>query len=183
MSRKRYAGKPLLYIKEMADEKPNVAMQSTFYSKKDQRNGDYFSVEKEGDKKEHDDGTAAFMRKKHPFFQEVEEDVTEGPEEYSSNDQKVEKDSEHSLKEKEENNEEHTEKRFKDRTLQEKIDYFIGRSNFAPMVRCIVKTETGDHNGWIAESTDEVLKIANRRKRITKEVNTSEILDIEIIGF
>lgn len=196
LSRKRYAGKPLLYIQEIEDEKPNVEMQSTFYSQKHQQRGDYFSFEKKYHDKEDDNENVSFMRKKYPFFQDHEEGVLEDAKhehDESHTDSEALKDDLEQVLEDESSQEQEksgepsksniAEKRFKDRTLQEKVDYFIERSSFAPMIRCIVKTELGDHSGWIAESTRDVLKIANRRRRIIKKINTSDILDIEIIGF
>src|SRR5699024_2812839 len=138
----------------------------------------------------------SFMRKKYPFFQDHEEGVLEDTkhehDESHTDSEALKDDSEQVLEDESSQEQEKggeqsksniAEKRFKDRTLQEKDEYFSERSSFANMIRCIVQTELDNHSCWIAENTRDVHKIANRRRRIIKKINTTDILNIEIIGF
>ena len=74
-------------------------------------------------------------------------------------------------------------KQFADMTLEEKVMYFIQRSNKTPAIKCEIKTENKKYRGFVVDFKDNVvfMKIENRAN--IREILFPEITSIRMLGF
>ncbi|WP_249870105.1 CotO family spore coat protein [Oceanobacillus saliphilus] len=74
-------------------------------------------------------------------------------------------------------------KNFKEMDIPEKIDYFTSRPEFAPQVRCEIKTKGKIYRGVITgfEENTVYMKVSNRKTPVP--ISIEDINDIQLLGF
>src|SRR5699024_10120363 len=86
--------------------------------------------------------------------------------------------------EEEETDEELSEdKKFRDMTIRQKVDYFINRSDHAPIIRSEIQTNEKKYQGVITGFENDHVFIRIGRRSTSSEVPFHDITDIRIIGF
>lgn len=78
---------------------------------------------------------------------------------------------------------EESRKKFNDRTLEEKINYFAEAPEYAPKRKCEIKTEKKTYRGIITERDDEhvYIRVGNRARAM--KIMIHEIKNIRLLGF
>ncbi|WP_375052286.1 CotO family spore coat protein [Virgibacillus sp. JSM 102003] len=74
-------------------------------------------------------------------------------------------------------------KKFKDMTLNERIDYFVNPPKHVPAMKCEVKTEERNYRGTIVDLKEENVIMRLGRRTSTTEIPFDSINDIRLIGF
>ncbi|NBJ70913.1 MULTISPECIES: CotO family spore coat protein [Clostridia] len=151
---KKYAKKPLLFIHQPNERDLHAPMQHMYVTpKKEQRV-----------KSTTDGGKKKAMR--HPSFNKN----------FTNQEEEVEKETKES--------EQAGEKpKFKDLSIEEKVDYFIKSPSYAPKLKCEIKTEQRTYRGIItgAEENDVFIRVGNRSSSI--KVSLDDIKHIKLLGF
>lgn len=71
--------------------------------------------------------------------------------------------------------------KFKDRSIEEKIAYFADAPEFAPKMRCEVKTDARTYRGYIADRQEETVYMRTGKR--TTNIPMTKITDIRMLGF
>lgn len=173
MGKKRFAKDPLLYIHQPSAQTPKAPMQHNYTSPQRRRN------------KEVEDRTATpptqNVQKKHlsrTFFKEEALYSDELESETETNESEEDKDDEEITDE-----DKNETPKFKDMTLKEKVDYFVDAPEYAPKLRCEVKTEKRTYRGLITDSIDDDVFIRVGKRSSSTAVPMEEIISIRLLGF
>ncbi|MBY7143124.1 hypothetical protein KFZ56_08645 [Virgibacillus sp. NKC19-3] len=174
MRKKKFAKDPLLYIHQPSTKTPKAPMQHNYTSPQRKRN-------KEVEASTADPQTQyvpkkslnrSFYKEEALYFDEMESEVETNESEENEDDE-----------DKEPIDEEKTEKRFKDMTLDEKVAYFVDAPEYAPKLRCEVKTEKRSYRGVITDSNDDEVFIRVGKRSSSTAVPMEEIISIRLLGF
>lgn len=71
--------------------------------------------------------------------------------------------------------------KFKDRSIEEKIAYFADAPEFAPKMRCEVKTEERTYRGYIVDRQEDTVSMRTGKR--TTNISATKIIDIRMLGF
>src|SRR5690625_1785009 len=155
MTNHHYARNPLLYIKESTTSTPVAPMQHNYYTPKHRHSSRDETPRKNVRR-------VPLTRNRFSKYQPiVEESIEEGePEEESLED-----------------------KKFKDMTIRQKVDYFINRSVHAPIIRSEIQTNEKKYHGVITGFENDHVFIRIGRRSTSSEIPLHDITDIRIIGF
>ncbi|MEC5423585.1 CotO family spore coat protein [Virgibacillus sp. C22-A2] len=192
MGRKKFAKDPLLFIHQSNIRKPNAPMQSNYMSPKksrelQQQEGAFAAsnskksvkknaFEMELDKSNHGVQEKELDKSNHGV---QEKELLDTEEENEPSEIESEPDS----KEEETVNEKAENPKFKDMTLEEKITYFVSTSDYAPKMKCIVKTDKKTYRGIITgtKDNDVTMRVGNRSSNML--IPIADIIEIKLLGF
>ncbi|WP_373895708.1 CotO family spore coat protein [Virgibacillus sp. CBA3643] len=181
MGKKKFAKDPLLYIHQPSAQTPKAPMQHNYTSPQRRRN-------KEMEANVSTSPTQHVAKKplNRSFYKEEALYSDEMGSETETDESEENKDDEERMNE--EKNEERmdkekTEKKFKDMTLEEKVAYFVDAPEYAPKLRCEVKTEKRAYRGIITDSKDDKVFIQVGKRASSTAVPMEEIMSIRLLGF
>lgn len=84
----------------------------------------------------------------------------------------------------EESESEEEEEKFNNMTLQEKVVFFVQRSNqTTAVIKCEVRTENKKYQGVIVDFKDDVIYMKLERRTQVREISFPEITHIRMLGF
>ncbi|WP_106497952.1 CotO family spore coat protein [Lentibacillus sp. Marseille-P4043] len=173
MVKKRYARDPLFYIQQPKITKPEAPMQHNYSTPrnaskgKPQQNSDQTGRTQslKGDN---------FQHFRNPQPDDEDGDVTEFQQE---EDDTEEQDGAEDPKEEVENK---NRPKFKDMSIEEKINYFVNTPPHIPKLKCEVRTEEKAHRGIMVDQEDETILMRTGRRKIS--VPKNEIIEIRMLG-
>lgn len=166
MGKKNIARDPLLYIHQPVNRQPEAPMQ---YS--------YVTPKKSGDTvvqpKSEAAGSTQSARpiKRGTYYKEL--DGNEESENEETVDESVE-DGQPSMNE---------DKKFKDMTIKEKVAYFADNPNYAPKVKCEVKTEDKTYRGIITDFEENIVYMRFGNRSVKTQIPLDNIKNIRMLGF
>lgn len=166
MGDNKSAKSPLLYIHQPYVRTPGASMQSHYMTPKKQR---------DDKKKEHNKVIKRPVNRNH-FTKQVESEDTEEAEEAGEQIESSEDSPEHKDSGQER-------KKFREMTVEERIDYFLNPPKHAPVMRCEVKTEERKYRGTIVDSQDEKVYMRVGRRTTPTTIPIDSINEIRMIGF
>ncbi|MBM7601612.1 hypothetical protein JOC34_004040 [Virgibacillus halotolerans] len=73
--------------------------------------------------------------------------------------------------------------KFKDRSLKDKISYFADAPEFAPKMRCEVKTEARTYRGYIVDRQEDIVYMRTGKRTSNTKIPVEKIIDIRMLGF
>jgi|SRR5690625_2874149 len=163
MTKRKYAKDPMLYIQQPDNKQPRASMQHSYRTRK-------VTTSIEG---------GGYSRSRSFFDEEREARQNEENLELAEEEEVFEEEEESTVQLKEEDNR----KKFNDRTLEEKINYFANSPEYAPKKKCEIKTENKIYRGIITERDEEhvYIRVGNRARAVKITIN--EIKNIKLLGF
>lgn len=171
MGKKKFAGKPLMYVQQPDNHKPTAPMQSLYSTpkkkKKPAADTDTENTEKKPMKKKQT------SQKKSP--DKKESNIEENEEKTDTYQKSREKEE---TQEKEETAEK---KQFKDMDIREKALYFKEKPEHVPRKKCEVKTSGRNYRGIIIDFKEEIVWMRSGRRSV--KVPIEDIREIRMIGF
>ncbi|UJL47639.1 hypothetical protein KFZ58_07180 [Virgibacillus sp. NKC19-16] len=172
MGKKKFAKDPLLYIHQPSAQTPKAPMQHNYTSPQRRRNKevDAYAATPKAQSVLKKPLNRSFYKEEALYSDEMESE-TETNESEEDNDDEVIVD------------EEKDEKKFKDMTLKEKVAYFVDTPEYAPKLRCEVKTEKRSYRGVITDSKDDDVFIRIGKRASSTAVPMEEIISIRLLGF
>ncbi|WP_407271025.1 CotO family spore coat protein [Radiobacillus sp. PE A8.2] len=175
--RKKHLHNPMLYITQPKLEKPSASMQSSYRTPKKR------TIDKQSA-----DATASnektIRRKKMKLKQESEQPAIEAEVEKGVVDRELDEHNDYNLEESEEKGtEQSNRKRFRDMTVEEKVNYFVSLPKQVPKMKCEVKTAEQSYRGVIYDYDNKVVFMVVIRGRKKIELDIDEIIDIRLMGF
>ena len=145
---------PLLYIQQPSTATPVAPMQHHYYTPKHQQKTNEHISRKSV-------GSVPLTRNRYSKYQPlIEKDEPEEP-----TDEYVE------------------DLKFKDMTIKQKVNYFLDRSDHAPIIRSEIRTDEQKYQGVITGYEDGNVLIRIGRRSSSHEVPIDDITNIRIIGF
>ncbi|MBU5267484.1 CotO family spore coat protein [Virgibacillus proomii] len=72
---------------------------------------------------------------------------------------------------------------FKDMSIEEKIEYFLNAPNFAPRLKCEVKTSQRTYRGVITGSEGNDVFIRTGNRSTSTRISLEDIKHIKLLGF
>ncbi|SDQ89157.1 Spore coat protein CotO [Virgibacillus subterraneus] len=159
MGEKKFAKSPLLYIHQPSIGTPKAPMQHQYTTPKNAPAEQVVaqetkSVQKRPLRRDH------FNKKSDGEAEDTNEEADESDE---SSDQER--------------------KKFKDMTLNERVDYFVNPPKHVPAMKCEVKTEERNYRGTIVDFLEDNVIMRLGRRTSTTEIPFDSINDIRLIGF
>lgn len=156
MRNKHFAKNPLLYIQQPTIATPVAPMQHNYYTPKHQGHSNNETLK-------NNERRVPLTRNRFSKYQAPVEE---------------------SMEETEETEEDFSEeKKFKDMTIREKVNYFINRSDHAPIIRSEIQTHEKKYHGVITGFENDHVLIRVGRRSSSSEVLLDDITNIQIIGF
>ena len=159
MTNHHYARNPLLYIKESTTSTPVAPMQHNYYTPKHQHSSTDETPRKNTRR-------VPLTRNRFSKYQPIIEETIEETIEEEETDEELSED-----------------KKFRDMTIRQKVDYFINRSDHAPIIRSEIQTNEKKYQGVITGFENDHVFIRIGRRSTSSEVPFHDITDIRIIGF
>ncbi|GAA0593349.1 hypothetical protein GCM10009001_06890 [Virgibacillus siamensis] len=182
MGQKKYAKSPLLYIHQPTIRTPEAPMQDNYRTPK-KREVSATGEKNAGEASSNGEADAA-PKKKAPARRPVKRD-------YFSNSAGKKATKDHTVTD--DDNFEQTvaddhagdgdRKKFKDMTLDERVDYFLNTPKHVPTMRCEIKTEERKYRGKIVDFQEEEVYMQVGRRRSATKIPFDDILEIGLIGF
>ncbi|MEN1967209.1 CotO family spore coat protein [Lentibacillus sp. N15] len=174
MVRKRYARDPLFYIQQPEMKKTEAPMQDNYTTPK---------RTKIVPQQQNETNVASVMPTRGNNFQQFQNPKPterEQLEEAAANllEDEDQKDTIEGLNEIENNN--NGRPRFKDMTIEEKIDYFVSMPPHIPKLKCEIKTEERTYRGIVISQEEEEITLRTGRRNFTIPMNT--ITEIRMLG-
>ncbi|WP_087973286.1 CotO family spore coat protein [Oceanobacillus rekensis] len=156
--KKSYANDPLLYIHQANSSNAQAPMQHSYMSSRKKAKQDKINSADE----EVVTAPRKVNKRKSSFQKEIEREEPQN-----------DKDQEEVPKR----------KNFKEMDIPEKIDYFINRPDFAPQVKCEIKTSEKSYRGIVTgfEENYVFLKPTNRKTPV--QIGMDDIKDVQLLGF
>ncbi|UFU00589.1 spore coat CotO family protein [Radiobacillus kanasensis] len=162
---KRFSRKPMLYIQQPELGKPSAKMQVKYRTPKSKKG----SVDKKGSgNKTKNDGSQNFTKKR--LKQVVSIPVEEESE--SSSSSEVEEEAKSQRR-----------KRFKELSIKERVEYFMGLPANVPKMKCQVSTADNSYRGIITNYKDNIVYMRATKRPFRLELELEEITDIQLLGF
>lgn len=176
MVRKRYAKDPLFYIQQPKMKKPEVKMQ------------DHYATPKKTAKsapEQHETNTSSVMPTRGNSFQQFQNPqpavIDEDDEDSLTETWQEHQEEQEDTTEGEQNSQKNRERtKFKDMTVEEKIDYFLNLPSHIPNLKCEVKTEERSYRGIIIDQEEETIILRTGRRNFS--IPIEEIIDIRMLG-
>ncbi|BAC13181.1 CotO family spore coat protein [Oceanobacillus iheyensis] len=153
MSKSEYAKEPLLYIHQPDLNQPKATMQHHFMGN---RNRSAHS------KNEIKDSLIPRKTRSGKQIKEFTNKEVQNQENHEDNKKK---------------------KQFKAMSINEKIDYFLDRSEYAPPINCLVITDQKKYRGIILDTTKEEVKFRPSNRKNSIKITYDVIKDIQLVGF
>ncbi|RLL45076.1 hypothetical protein D8M04_09410 [Oceanobacillus piezotolerans] len=72
-------------------------------------------------------------------------------------------------------------KQFKDLSLEEKVNYFLDTSDYAPKLKCEIKVNDKSYKGFIQDFKEGIVYMQTGRRSV--EIDFKEISQIRLLGF
>lgn len=164
MGKKQYAKEPLLYIEQPTIQNPQVLMQSSYSTpKKADRSARV--VKKKVNNRPH--------RRAQYFIDQLYDDE---PSYQQENQQEI-------IEEEEESSQSPRHKKFSELSLREKVYYFINIPNYAPKIKCEIRTDEDKYRGFITDFKDNEVFIRVGRRSSSTKILFDDIQDIRMLGF
>lgn len=157
MKNKQVAKNPLLYIQQPTITTPKVQMQHNYYTPKHPK-----KLPNQPNKKS---AYRAPLKRTHSSKYWVEQNSEETVDEVVDHEEVPE------------------ESKFKDMTIIQKVNYFINRPDYAPIMRCEIKTKEKKVQGVITGLKEEQVLIRIGRRSSSSEIPLTDITAIRLIGF
>ncbi|MRG87097.1 CotO family spore coat protein [Salinibacillus xinjiangensis] len=79
--------------------------------------------------------------------------------------------------------EEDRQKKFRDMTIEEKVNYLTSLPSQMPKMKCEVLCESGRYRGYVQSYEDEMVHMKTFHSPYRAEVNITEIENIRLLGF
>lgn len=174
MGEKKYAKGPLLYIHQPTTRAPEASMQQNY--KTPRKKSGQSTPEQQA--KQAKTAPTRPMKRKNSSNKSKNENVTEIVEDEVETEM-VDDTSE----ETDENSNRQARRKFKDMTLQERVDYFVSLPKHAPAMRCEVKTDERNYQGFINDFHEGNVFMRAGRRLSPMEIPFDTINDIRLIGF
>lgn len=162
VEKKKYAKDPLFYIHQPTIKKPEAMMQGEYFTPKQDRKET--KQTKRTENKKHYRKKRVYNRN---YFLAEEQTDSKG----------------NNLPEDNEDNTLNNDKKFKDMTLLEKVNYFNKIPEHAPKVRCEIKTEERKYQGIITDYKDDNVWIRMGKRSSSTKVPFDKIINIRMLGF
>lgn len=183
MGKKRFARDPLLYIQQPKVHKTEAPMQSRYMTPKREKGIVANNKLEEGVAQKPVKQTSYekhFNKPKQEAFQTKQE----GPQpkrKKSFIEQREQTEETEEIEETEDTTERDNPIKFKDMTIEQKVDYFVNSSSFAPKMRCEIKTEERTYRGVITDKKEEdvFIRVGKRNAKLTM----ADIISIRMLGF
>lgn len=150
---------PLLYIQQPHIKTPEASMQSHYMTPKKQRDTKVQNSIKRPVSRQ------KFTKLKDDDQKETFESSEANEEEQAEVDAPQEK------------------KKFKDMTLEERIDYFLTTPEHVPVMKCEVKTNGRNYRGIIVDQQDDKVYMRVGRRTTPTAIPFETIKEINLIGF
>lgn len=168
MSKKKFANEPLLYIHQPDIGSTKAPMQHSYMSqrktKEEHSSTDVIHAPKRVNRRHH-----AFRN----------EDVTKEIEETEEKD--VASSQENEEQQLSSSNERR--KQFKEMDIQERINYFLKRPDFAPKIRCEIRTKGKTYRGIVLGMEEEVVVFKTGNRSAPVQIALEEISEVQLLGF
>ncbi|WP_158234665.1 CotO family spore coat protein [Lentibacillus sediminis] len=171
MGKRKFAGKPLMYVQQPDNRKPKAPMQSVYSSPKKK-------------KKPASDTDTENTEKKPVKRKQASQKKSPDKKESNSGKNEKETDTSPESKEKEEieEKEETPEKKpFKDMDIREKVLYFMEKPEYVPKKKCEVKTSGRNYRGIIIDFKEEIVWMRSGRRSV--KIPIGDIKEIRMLGF
>lgn len=185
MSRKRkIAQEPMLYIAQPELKSATASMQS-HYRTPVKKSGKTKAPEPESSIKEKE------LRKRQ-VDNKKESRITEKGQEEAVEGKKTEKEKQEKKKDVQEQkpsdkNHDDTNKgkrqRFREMTIEDKVEYFVGLPKQVPRMKCEVRTTVETYRGLIVDYKEGVVHMKTIKRPYDREVNIKDIQNIRLLGF
>ena len=172
VNKKQLAKPPMLYITQPALKPAEVTMQTSFRGKKQSSNT--------GEKT----GTSSIEKEiRHRNKGKItEEPVQKQSAEAGENENQVNEGQEETGQEKSETPGERRQ-RFRDMSIEGKVNYFFNLPPHLPKMKCEVSTEEEQYRGYINKYEDGIVHMKVFQRPFQREIPFTEIQDIRLIGF
>lgn len=172
MENSRFAGDPLLYIQQPGLSAPKAPMQHDYKTPKKSEWNNQIKVNEPAKKISRKRKVTKARSLLHvPIEDDNIEELNQETEENIVEENQEEEDIESD------------DLKFNDMTIREKVDYFVNSPDYAPRLRCEIKTETNTFRGIITESKDNDVFIRVGRRASSTKVPFDDIKNIRILGF
>ncbi|RKQ32641.1 CotO family spore coat protein [Oceanobacillus halophilus] len=160
MGEKRYANDPMLFIHQPQVSAPKAPMQNSYVSPKR-------SKKKPVEPSSNTEPVKEIPKRRYSARKSMKDETA------------VEKE----IEEEEPKQDETTSKRkqFKDMTTRERILYFTNTSEYAPKLKCEIKTDNKSHRGVILNFKDEIVEMQVGRRAV--KIPFEEIKQVRMLGF
>jgi hypothetical protein len=73
--------------------------------------------------------------------------------------------------------------KFNDRSVKEKVAYFVDAPDFAPKMRCEIKTDARTYRGYIVDQQENIVYLRTGKRTTNTKVPLEEIINIRMLGF
>lgn len=169
----KFGKDPLLYIHQGKKHAPKPYMQNEYVTpKKHPERNDQPKIETPANTKK------PRGRRRNPSFQQ-----TSSYEESVEDTQTFTADSEGKEDTSEQIQSSPRDKKFKDMTLEEKVNHFANTSAISPSLRCKVQMSNRSLRGKIIDFADNIVYMQIGRRTHPTEIPFDQIIDIQLLGF
>ncbi|QDP39806.1 CotO family spore coat protein [Radiobacillus deserti] len=168
---KRFSRKPMLYIQQPELGKPSAKMQVNYRTTKKRK----ASAEKSVPEKPVKDEKAKTKKRI--------KQLTDIPVEEDTSVDEIADSSSSSSDEADENTNSSRRRRFKELSMEERIEYFMNVPSNVPRMKCQVITEETKYRGIITDYKDNIVYMRVTKRPFRVQLNLDEILDVQLIGF
>lgn len=172
MVKKRYARDPLFYIQQPKMEKPEAPMQHDYATPKNTSKAP--PQQNEVNPME----MKTLRGKNFQQFQNAHSDLVDDAE--SSQTENENEDQVESQEDEPKDEENQNRPKFKDMTIEEKIDYFVNIPPHIPKLKCEIKTEERTYRGIVLDRNEEEIFMRTGRKK--SSIPANEITEIRMLG-
>lgn len=180
MGRRKIARDPLLYIHQPKVRTPKAPMQDHYRTPKKQKESEIPPEKKPQQtqrtikRKSHGKSGEYPFKNEQPFPSKADEwddTYTKKPADNLSS-QELEEESQSADRIK-----------FKDMTIEEKVNYFINQPRHVPKLKCEVETNERKYRGIITDFQEDQVFIRVGRRTSNTEIPLNEIINIRMLGF
>ncbi|SDJ86627.1 CotO family spore coat protein [Sediminibacillus albus] len=185
------AREPMLYITQPSLEKPAASMQTNYRTprKKKRKPADKIPAATKEMRKRHSgkepEEVSAVDIVEGEIYKELSDDSTTEHSE-SANKDELKGEREEVQEESPENavtSQRTKRKRFRDMTITEKVDYFVGIPQTVPRMKCEVTTDNQTYRGVIYDRRNDVVYMKTIKRPFKAEIKQQEIKKIRLLGF
>lgn len=168
MGEKRFAKSPLLYIHQRSTNEPKARMQHQYRTPRKTEGESTAKQNNTEEKPPKQSNMRPIKRKVHPKPAQKELANTEESEQ-----------------EKERESEQHNNQtlKFKDMSLEEKVNYFVKTPTYVPKLRCEVKTDERTYRGIIVDYKENNVYMRIGRRTSITTIPFDTIKQIRMLGF
>lgn len=171
---KKYAKNPLLFIHQPKEVDKKVPMQHMYVTPK----------EKKESKPDHQETVKKSIRHR-AFAEQDNEPQNESDLYMNDTDSEVEDKMEMTEEDMTEQslNSNGDKQRFKDMSIEEKVNYFVNSPSYAPKLKCEIRTEGRNYRGVItgSDGNDVYVRVGNRSS--STKISLDDIKHIKLLGF